>query len=176
MIDFIILALPRSGSAWLANLFSSGDVLCLHDPLSEHSLKSLAARKKAHGGILGVVDTSLGLMPGLVDGIDCPKARLMRPVAEINESLAACGLSHRVGYLETLRLQQLECPRIEYEHLHDYTIMSAIFSHLTGREGLDKSRFDELCKLNVQRHPASFAPDYSNLEKLITEYAKHHVT
>lgn len=33
MIDFMIIGLPRSGTTWLANLLSTADTICVHDPL-----------------------------------------------------------------------------------------------------------------------------------------------
>lgn len=173
MIDFAVVGLARSGTAWIANLFSSDGVLCWHDPLENQSLSDLHRWAAQRDGISGIADTSLGIMPELLtDSVHRLRAiKVVRPIREINASLEKCGLSFRYNNAHYAALNTVPGPCVEFGQLHDYDVMNAAFHYLTGGlRQLDRERFELLCKLNVQRHPAKYAPDYSILEQMINDY------
>ena len=60
MLDFMVVGLPRSGTAWLANWFTTERAMCWHEPLWTRSLDELDAMKGA--GMFGIADTQLLLM------------------------------------------------------------------------------------------------------------------
>ena len=55
MIDFMVLALPRSGTAWVANLLTTDTSLCIHEAFMDHSIDDLDNRP--HDGLLGIAET-----------------------------------------------------------------------------------------------------------------------
>ncbi len=91
MIDFMIVGLPRSGTAWLANWFTTERSICWHEPLWQRSLAELDAMKGA--GLFGIADTQLTLMDA--DELNRHPAKKMivhRELGDVNFSLAKLGL------------------------------------------------------------------------------------
>ena len=91
MIDFMIVGLPRSGTAWLANWFTTERSICWHEPLWTRSLTELDEVKGA--GLFGISDTMLILMNA--DEINRHPAKKLivhRELDEVNVSLAKLGL------------------------------------------------------------------------------------
>ena len=89
MIDFMLLASPRSGTTWAANLLTTDTTLCLHDPLFTHhysELDGIESNKR-----LGVSCTGLCLFPEYVNSHQARKVVLHRDLREINRSLDAIG-------------------------------------------------------------------------------------
>jgi hypothetical protein len=85
----MVIAAPRSGTAWCANWLSDGKYLCLHDPLWDHHYRDLDLFA---GPQTGVACTGLGYFPEWVNQHPAPKVILHRPLHEINNSLATLGL------------------------------------------------------------------------------------
>lgn len=90
MIEFMILAAPRSGTTWVANWLTTNNTLCLHDPLWKHHYNALD--KIESKKVLGVACTGLYMFPDFVNYHPARKIILHRDEQEINESLNAIGL------------------------------------------------------------------------------------
>ena len=91
MIDFMIVGLPRSGTAWLANWFTTERSICWHEPLWQRSLAELDAMKGAV--LFGIADTQLTLMSA--DELNRHPAKKLivhRELGDVNFSLAKLGL------------------------------------------------------------------------------------
>lgn len=91
MIDFMILGLPRSGTTWAANFFTTERAICLHDPLYTRHYSELDALKFGEKKV-GVSCTGLFRFPAWVRQHRAKKIILRRPLAEVNDSLAAIGM------------------------------------------------------------------------------------
>ena len=91
MIDFMIVGLPRSGTAWLANWFTTERSICWHEPLWQRSLAELDDMKGA--GLFGIADTMLLLMSA--DELNRHPAKKLivhRELGDVNFSLSKLGL------------------------------------------------------------------------------------
>ena len=91
MIDFMIVGLPRSGTAWLANWFTTERSICWHEPLWTRPLAELDAVKGA--GLFGIADTML-VMLGTDELNAHPAKKLIvhRELGDVNLSLTKAGL------------------------------------------------------------------------------------
>ena len=90
MIEFMIIAGPRSGTTWAANWLTTNSTICLHDPLYQHHYKDLDAY--ASDKIVGVSCTGLMNFPDWLNAHPAKKVVLHRPQTEISASLRRCGL------------------------------------------------------------------------------------
>lgn len=93
MIDFMVIALPRSGTTWAANWLTTGRSLCIHDPLFQHHYTELDQLEKLEGSLLGVSCTGLSMFPDWLNAHPAKKVILHRDLSEINHSLSAIGLN-----------------------------------------------------------------------------------
>lgn len=90
-VEFMIVALPRSGTTWAANWLTTDTTLCLHDPLyTTHytDWDSIQTNKT-----LGVSCTGIVHFLDWLNRHPARKVILHRSIVEINESLEAIGLS-----------------------------------------------------------------------------------
>jgi len=91
MLDFIIVGLPRSGTTWAANFFTTDTTLCLHDPLYRHHYADLD-RLPTNGKRLGISCTGIWRFPTWLNAHPAKKIILRRPLVEVNGSMADIGL------------------------------------------------------------------------------------
>jgi hypothetical protein len=81
VIDFIVVGLPRSGTAWAANWLTTDTTHCIHDPIAKHhhtELDDLSSSKH-----LGVSCTGLWRFPDWLNKHPAKKVILRRDRAEI---------------------------------------------------------------------------------------------
>lgn len=151
MQPYLICATPRSGSAWLANFLSSGDCICIHEPL-------LYAPPVTGYRVVGGIDTCAAFhVEQLRAGM--PQLRLYalrRDPAEIRTSLERLGLPW-------LEYPPLELPTFEFRWLFDVTYLREVWAELNG-PGFDPTRAEQLVEMNVQR-------DLSALQRRLQEKA-----
>ena len=91
VLDFMVIGLPRSGTAWLANWFTTERAMCWHEPLWTRALDELDAMKGA--GLFGIADTQILLMD--VDRLNQHPAKKLivhRELGAVNFALAKLGL------------------------------------------------------------------------------------
>lgn len=121
MTPFIITGLPRSRTAWLANLFTFGPSFCYHDILAEVSeLEELPrlARLRADEGFthVGFADSALPLQASRVMELlpDAKWILVRRPVQDAVESF----LQHFTAQRYTFKGERLPAPdRLPTEEL-----------------------------------------------------------
>jgi hypothetical protein len=149
MIDFMVLGLPRSGTAWLANLLTTDDSLCLHESLMCHSMADLDAIP--HYGFLGIAETA-GLFIDEVRLHPCKKLIVERPLNEINKSLRTLGLPEfNVEYKHIFK--ETVGYKIQFSDLFKFEHMRDAYGYLLGKE-LSKDRHHLLCNMEVQNKKA----------------------
>jgi hypothetical protein len=158
---FLICALPRSRSAWLANFLNYGEVECSHEMMSElsvngiHRFLTLAETKFA-----GNSDTMQALMmPDIMREFGSNQPRILvveRPPAEVAKSLTAIGLPTTPALMEVLQhgLEYVKAlPNVLVVPYHELSVPKvgeAILEHVAPGEPFNRHRFSQLCGFNVQ--------------------------
>lgn len=91
MIDFMVLAAPRSATAWCSVWLTTGYTMCYHDPLWDWPHSEL---DQLHHPTLrvGIACTAVGNFPEWVNRHPAKKVILYRPPGEVNLSLQRLGL------------------------------------------------------------------------------------
>ena len=148
MIDFIVVALPRSGTAWLANLLTTETTVCLHESFLHFSLQELENMPEH----IGIAETSAAFFPKDVNNHPAKKLVVTRPIAEVNASAEKLGLPQLTDYAESL-LNQIDGYTISYQDLFDYDKMNAAYRFLFDKD-LNKLRHAMLCGLQIENRSA----------------------
>jgi hypothetical protein len=132
-MKILIYAMPRSGSAWLANFLTHDGMVFHHEPLGRMLVKEV-------NQLEAVVDTGAYLFPSL-------KAdrcfSLVRNVVDCNRSLVKLGLPPIAEY------QGIAGLTFFYERLFDVGYLAELWQEVRG-PGFDKERAEVLIDLNVQ--------------------------
>ena len=143
MVEFMVLAAPRSGTTWASNWLTTDKTLCLHDPLWTHhysDLDKITSRK-----MVGVACTGLYMFPDFVNSHPARKVILHRDEKEINVSLEAIGLP-------TLSNTEKDLCKIAGWHMdwkQIFTKPKAIYEFLTDLE-FDEERHSLLKEIEMQ--------------------------
>src|SRR5262245_3130005 len=90
MLDFMVLAAPRSATTWAANWLTTENSLCLHDPFWRYHYTELDALTSTRR--MGIACTGSALFPHWVRAHPARKVILQRDLSEVNASLRALGL------------------------------------------------------------------------------------
>ncbi len=150
MIDFMVLALPRSGTAWVANLLTTDTSLCIHEAFMDHSINDLDTR--SYDGLLGIAETSAFIRVDEINQHSAKKLVIDRPFDEIYKSIVELGFKAMPSYSADLMIQ-LKGYRIAYKDLFNYEIMSEAYYYLLRKE-LNQERHKMLCQMNIQNTAA----------------------
>jgi hypothetical protein len=148
MIDFMVLALPRSGTAWVANLLTTDTSLCIHEAFMDHSIDDLDNR--SYDGMLGIAETSAFTKVDEINQHSAKKLVIERPLNEVNESIAELGFKTMLSYDLMI---QLKGYRIAFKDLFNYDIMAEAYYYLLRKE-LNQERHRMLCQMNIQNTAA----------------------
>jgi hypothetical protein len=146
----MVLALPRSGTAWVANLLTTDTTLCIHEAFMDHSINDLDNR--SYDGMLGIAETSAFTKVDEINQHSAKKLVIDRPFDEINKSIAELGFKAMPSYSADLMIQ-LKGYRIAYKDLFNYEIMSEAYYYLLRKE-LNQERHKMLCQMNIQNTAA----------------------
>ena len=144
----MVVAMPRSGTAWTANLLTiPGVSICRHEALADSTPDDLIEEGAAMKEKFGICDTSLVNYLDLHE-IDTPKLVIHRAIRDVNKSAAKAGLPEAdPAWAETLH--QTLGYHIKFEELFDADEMDRAQRWLIGVP-LDRKRHAELCRLNIQ--------------------------
>lgn len=144
----MVIAAPRSGTAWAANWLTNGSNYCIHDPLFDHHYGDLD-RLEYPGKTLGIACTGMGLFADWVNQHPAPKVILHRDRAEVNEACRKLGFPPCPG--EIFRgLAKIRGFHVEWQSLFDSARARDIHEHLLV-DPFDGVRHEMLCRLNVTR-------------------------
>lgn len=153
-LDFIVLGLPRSGTTWLANLLTTQQSLCLHDPFA----RLLPEQIKGDGRRLGVSCTGMYLMPSLLAAQRCPVAVIERSVDACEASVAKLGL----GSVAPLKgaLDRVQARRFAFDDLWDEYQARRLWIYLMPGVPWDGPRYRLLRDMRVEpKNPHHFNLD-----------------
>ena len=139
MIDFLIYALPRSGSAWVSNFLTHGDSFCYHEPLRYGSLGQLERPTP----LVGCADTGAYLFDLEV------KRRyvLIRNPRDVVLALGRLGLP-MVQDFTLFQEQTAGLPVFRYERLFDVGYLREMWAEIVG-PGFLEARARQLIDLSV---------------------------
>lgn len=140
MIQFMLLAAPRSATAWCANWLTTERSLCLHEPLSQWSHEQLDQR--ACSRTFGIACTTSALLS--INRHPARKVVLHRDPAEVRASMALLRIEGDYDFtaLDNVQGQHyswtdvFENPKPIYEYLLE--------------QPFDAERHDVLRGLNIQ--------------------------
>lgn len=146
MIDFMVLGLPRSGTAWLANLLTTDDSYCCHEAFWKSTLVQLDLIDVP--GKFGVSETSGYCIPDVLNDHSARKLIVTRPLNEINKSLKSLNLPEMTNdHVDALN--SIQGYRIDFNDLFVFNKMAKAYNFLLDKE-LSSCRHSMLCDMNVQ--------------------------
>jgi len=143
MIDFAVIALPRSGTAWAANFLTTDQSLCLHDPLADMPLDEL----KQHAG--GISCTAIWMHPEFVYDNIKRWVILERDISEVNQYALDVGYPP-INESAINMFRQLRGPRMSYKSLFAESSARDIFEYLLPEHKFDASRHKLLASLTIE--------------------------
>lgn len=139
----MILALPRSRTAWLANFLTTEKTFCYHDPLANMwSYRDVSSLKMDR--ITGVADTGLALFDLSI--FDCKKLIIERSLNDVYASLDKFLPEVDLSNLNE-KLYRIEGLRIGFDEINER--LEEIWDYCTGLP-FDALRADQLKNMNVQ--------------------------
>jgi hypothetical protein len=144
MIEFMVLAMPRTATTWCANWLTTDSTICLHDPLLNHrhdEIDNIFSRKA-----LGISCTAMAFYTDYVNKHKARKLILHRDQKEIDASLISIGLtampekSH--GVLDKIDGLHVHWKEIFHNPKH-------IYEYLLQKE-FDAERHAQLIEMEIQ--------------------------
>lgn len=148
MIDFMVLGLPRSGTAWLANLLTTDTSLCLHESFMHHDLKQLDSKENPPAHKFGISETSAIFIPDEINQHSAFKIIIERPIDEINLSLYRLGLPCIDDSFVKL-LKNIEGYRISFNDLFEASKIAEAYKLALNKE-LNHERHALLCSFGIE--------------------------
>lgn len=145
MIQFMVIAAPRSGTAWAANWLTTDTTLCFHDPLWKRHYQDLDAIQSTK--MLGVACTGLHLFGAYLRAHPARKVILHRERREVEQSLAEIGMSAAPAEQLFTLLDDVDGYHCPWTDLFEKP--APIYEHLLQRP-FDAERHRALLDLEVQ--------------------------
>lgn len=167
MLDFMILAAPRSGTTWAANWLTTDTTLCLHDPLVKWTKDELMALESPKR--LGVSCTGLALFPSWVNAHPARKVILHRPLSEVDRSLLEIGLTPISQHWDGV-LSRIEGVHLNWQEM--FTRPQFIYEYLLDLP-FDAERWAVLREINVQPHFEGLTVNRAAAAQLMSELRVH---
>jgi hypothetical protein len=169
-LDFIILALPRSGSTWAATWLTGDATFCWHDPIWTTHYEDVpeAAARRAGGRLAGISDTGLWRWPEWIARQPARKLILQREPREVAASLARQGLPPLPRDAFTA-LDGIEGRRASWTDLFDSKRAAELWAWLTDGLPFDRERHEELVQCDVQPRLSMVKRDWRLNQRLGAE-------
>lgn len=169
MIQFMIIAAPRSGTAWAANWLTTDATTCLHDPLLRWTRGELAHLQSPK--TLGVACTGLGLFTDYVNDHPARKIVLRRDLDEVDASLAHIGMTPCGKQWEGV-LEQIHAVHVDWQDLFRPDRAKMIYEYLLDRP-FDAERWAVLREMNVQANFGELSINRAATASLMNELRAH---
>lgn len=146
MIDFIIIGLPRSGTTWLSNFFTTDRSLCLHDPFAWGAPETWPRDARR----FGISCTGAFLFPRWLAQQCCPVAIIERDTEACDASLRRLGM----GSAQDLHaaIGNAEGRRFQFDALWQEETARELWDFLLPGLAFDAIRFRMLKEIQVQPH------------------------
>lgn len=141
----MIIGLPRSGTAWAANLFTTDTTHCIHDPLGDYHYSELDSIKSDKE--LGIACTAIWAFKDFVNNHNARKVIIHRDISEINFSLENVGLPYMPNGVERL-LHGIDGFHILFDDF--ISNPKEAYEYLLGKK-FDSERFSLLKNLLIER-------------------------
>lgn len=169
MLDFMIIALPRSGTTWAANWLTGDRTFCAHDPLwtTHYSDIDAVVPRRAPGRLTGISCTTIWRWPDWLSQHPARKLILHRDIEEVRESLIAAGVP--VFLDGAADLANIEGEHVPWTDLFDPARAAALWAWLTGGLPFDAERHAELVKLEIQPQLSAVKRDVALNRRLADE-------
>jgi len=159
---FLITGLPRSRTAWMSVLCTTGRAFCAHEPSAKfRTVDDIADFYDTDAyDYIGASDATLGLfLPWILEHIKPRVLIIDRPLEDCQLSFErAIGLprttlvEREYEMLQSLPANPL-VKRVWYEHLDLPRVVAGCFFHLLPGLPFDEERAAELARLNIQVDP-----------------------
>lgn len=164
-LDFLLLALPRSGTTWAANWLTTEHSICWHDPVQKMSPYQADERitKKTYRGI---ACTASWMWSNWLRGHPGRILLLDRSTEEVNVELVQLGLPTMLHML-VREFRELPYRRMDYRALFEDP--EAIWRYLLPELPFDEERHEELTKMLIQPLPRALIPDASRVNQACEE-------
>jgi hypothetical protein len=147
MVHFMVLSAPRCASTWVANWLTSERVLCLHDPVLEHTPEALDTI--ATDRLFGVACTGLALLTSFVNAHPARKVVIHRDFRDINDSLLSLGLTRVIAKHWEAALHAIEAVHVNYHDLFQAVSAARIYEYLTDLP-FDRARYEQLRLMHIE--------------------------
>jgi hypothetical protein len=147
MISFMILGGQRSATTWMANLLTTDNTLCIHDPLYSYTLKQLDDLH-VPGKRLGIACTGSLMFDEWVRKHPAKKVLLYREPEEVNASLRQLGLAEISVMKQFELLEKAKMPVFQWDKVFDAHIAREICRILNVP--FCAHRHYELRQMNIQ--------------------------
>jgi hypothetical protein len=141
-MDFLILSLPRSGSAWLANFLTYDVSFCYHEPLADGPLFT----KPKLTPITGAIDTS-----AYRTYVEAPRMfALTRKYDDVEASLRRLSPHHSIEDFDLFESKTKNLITFHYENLFTIEYLAVIWKLIVGTP-FNRHRAELLVEMNIQR-------------------------
>ena len=151
MLDFAVIALPKSATSWAANWLTTEASVCIHDPMVWHKPDDMASLLSLPGSSTkyrGVACTALWMVPGWVQENVRDWIVVERPIDEVNAGLCAMGLGPMPE--DAVRLfDEMPGERIAMRDLFSEATAHAVWRKLLPYVPFDAERHRLLTELMV---------------------------
>lgn len=154
MLDFMIIGLPRSGTTWAANLFSTGQTMCFHDPLYTLHYEdwdvALPGKVPDKAAEVGISCTGIWRWADWVNAHPARKLILHRDLGEIALSMREIGLPPMDLEEAEEQLNSIQGLHIPHTDLFDETGASEAWRYLVNGSPFNLARHRLLVDIEMQ--------------------------
>lgn len=170
VLDFIVVALPRSGTTWAANWLTTDQVHCVHDPLYtvHYSDWDEQLPARAPGRPVGVSCTGAWRWADWLNAHPTRKLILHRDVGEVIESMKAIGLPP-VSPGDAAALDRVIGLHLPFEDLFDPIGARAAWEYLVPSVPFNEARHRELVDIEMQPKFSGLTIDPKVTRRLMSE-------
>jgi hypothetical protein len=142
MIEFMLIAAPRTATAWCANWLTTDRTLCLHEPLQEQTYAELDQRPGPR--MLGISCTVSAVFHERVNKHPARKVILHRDPAEVRESMRCLKIDGSYDFDALWRVKGMH-----FEWREVFENPKPIYEYLLGYP-FDAERHSLLRQFNIQ--------------------------
>ena len=160
MIEFMVIAAPRSGTGWAANWLTTDATLCYHGLSARLPMADWDGIESKRA--MGCAETALWWASDRLNDYPARKVILHRGAAEICASLGMPNLMASVEEMQS-KLHDIEGMHVQWDQM--FSDPAPIYEHLL-RLPFDQERHAELMRLQVTCFPKRVTFDRRALESL----------